>query len=74
MVVIKEHLWDFVGQHAFHTAPMDIQAELELTSFLNVLFDGMICSFAEAYEQFRSEMIKAQPHPGGVGEDFEPGQ
>jgi hypothetical protein len=55
VVVIKEHLWDFVGQHAFNAAPMDLQAELELTRFVNVFFDGMICYVAEGYEQYRSE-------------------
>ena len=63
VVVIKEHLWDFVGQHAFHSAPMDLQADLELTRFVNVFFDGMICYFAEGYEQFRSEMVETQ-HAG----------
>jgi hypothetical protein len=62
--VIKEQLWDFVGQHAFHTAPMDLQAELELTRFVNVFFDGMICYFAEGYEQFRSEKVEPQVHAG----------
>ncbi len=60
VVVIKEHLWDFVGQHAFHAAPMDLHAELELTRFVNVFFDGMICYFAEGYEQYRSEMVELQ--------------
>jgi len=62
VVVIKEHLWDFVGQYAFHAAPMDLHAELELTRFVNVFFDGMICYFAEGYEQYRSEMVEAQLH------------
>jgi len=66
VVVIKDHLWDFVGKHAFHTAPMDLQAELELTRFVNVFFDGMICYFAEGYEQFRSEMVEPQPRAGEV--------
>jgi hypothetical protein len=64
VVVIKEHIWDFVGQHAFHSAPMDLQAELELTRFVNVFFDCMICYFAEGYEQFRSEMLEPQLHAG----------
>lgn len=64
VVVIKEHLWDFVGQHAFHTAPMDLHAELELARFVNVFFDGMICYFAEGYEQFRREMVEPQLHAG----------
>jgi hypothetical protein len=62
VVVIKEHLWDFMGQHAFHTAAIDLQAELELTRFVNVFFDGMICYFAEGYEEFRSEMVEPQLH------------
>jgi hypothetical protein len=64
VVVIKEHLWDFVGQYAFHAAPMDLHAELELTRFVNVFFDGMICYFAEGYEQYRSEMVEPQLHGG----------
>jgi hypothetical protein len=43
---------------------MDLQAELELTRFVNVFFDGMICYFAEGYEQFRSEMVEPQLHAG----------
>lgn len=62
VIVIKEHLWDFVGQYAFHAAPIDLQAELELTRVVNVFFDGMICYFAEGYEQFRSERIEPQLH------------
>jgi len=56
VVVIKEHLWDFVDQHAFHSAPTDLHAELELERFVNVFFDGMICYFVEGYEQFRDSM------------------
>jgi hypothetical protein len=59
VVVIKEHLWDFVGQNAFHAAAMDLQAELEITRFLNVFFDGLTCCFAEGYEQFRTEMAES---------------
>jgi len=64
VVVIKEHLGDFVGRHAFHTAPIDIQAELELTRFVNVFFDAMICYLAEGYEEFRSEMVQPQLRAG----------
>ncbi len=64
VVVIKEHLWDFVGQYAFHAAPMDLHAELELTRFVNVFFDGIICYFAEGYEQYRSEMVEPRLHGG----------
>jgi hypothetical protein len=42
VVVIKEQLWDFVGQHSFHTTPIDLQAELALTRFVNVFFDSII--------------------------------
>jgi hypothetical protein len=62
VVVIKEHIWDFVGRHAFPTAPMDLQAELELTRFVNVFFDGMICHLAEGYEQFQSERVESRLH------------
>jgi hypothetical protein len=64
---IKEHLWDFVGQHAFHAAPMDLYAELELTRCVNVFFDGIICYIAEGYEHFRSEMIGSQLPAGQSG-------
>jgi hypothetical protein len=60
VVVIKEHLWDLVGQHAFHTAPTDPQPELELPRFVNLFLDGMIGYFVEGYEQFRSEMVEPQ--------------
>jgi hypothetical protein len=66
VVVIKDHLWDFIGQHTFYTTPTDLQAELELTRFLNVFFDGMICYFAEGYEQFQREMVEVQLHTGEV--------
>ena len=60
----KEQLWDFVGQHSFHTTPIDLQAELALTRFVNVFFDSIICYFAEGYEEFRSEMDEPQLHAG----------
>jgi hypothetical protein len=59
VIAIKDHLWDFMGQHAFPSAAMDFQAELELARFMDVFFDGMICYFVEGYEQFRSERSEA---------------
>lgn len=64
LVVIKEHIWHFVGQHAFHSAPTDLQAELELTRFVDVFFDGMICCFAEGYEQFQNGVAEPQLNTG----------
>lgn len=53
IVLIKEHLWDFVGQRAFHTSPVEIHAEMELMRLLDLFFDGMIYHVAEGYEQLR---------------------
>lgn len=66
VVVIKEHLWNFVDQHAFHTAPTDLHAELEIERFVNVFFDGVICYLAEGYEQFRTDMTSPRPHSGNT--------
>lgn len=57
IVLIKEHLWDFVGQRAFHTTPVEIHAEMELMRLLDLFFDGMIYHVAEGYEE-----VRGKPH------------
>ncbi len=55
-VLIKEHLWEFVGRQAFHTTSVEIHAEHELMRLLDLFFDCTICHVAEGYEQARSNM------------------
>ena len=55
IVLMKEHLWDFVGQQAFHTTPVEIHAELELMRLLDLFFDCAICHVTEGYEQVRCD-------------------
>lgn len=64
IVLIKEHLWDFVQQQALHTTSVEIHAELELIRLLDLFFDGTICHVAEGYEQVRSEMRGAEQPSG----------
>jgi hypothetical protein len=56
IVLIKEHLWEFVGQRAFHTTPVEIHAEMELMRLLDLFFDGIIYHVAEGYEQVRGKI------------------
>lgn len=58
IVLIKEHLWNFVERQTFHTSPVEIHAEFELLRLLDLFFDRMICYVAEGYEQARNEMRK----------------
>lgn len=51
IILIKEHLWNFVSKQVFHTTPVEIHAELELMRLLDLFFDGMIFHVAEGYEQ-----------------------
>lgn len=55
IVLIKEHLWDFVSKQVFHTTPIEIHAELELIRLLDLFFDGMMFHVAEGYEQVRGK-------------------
>ena len=64
IVLVKEHLWDFVQQQALHTTSVEIHAELELIRLLDLFFDGAICHVAEGYEQVRSEMRGSEPRSG----------
>ena len=56
IVLIKEHLWDFVGRQTFHTTSVEIHAEFELMRLMDLFFDRAICYVAEGYEQARSEL------------------
>lgn len=61
IVLIKEHLWSFVGQRAFHTTPVEIHAEMELMRLLDSFFDGMIYHVAEGYEEVRGQAHVSSP-------------
>jgi hypothetical protein len=67
IVLIKEHVWEFVGQRALYTTPVEIHAEMELMRLLDLFFDGMIYHAAEGYEQVRSKASyssgEAELHP-----------
>lgn len=76
IVLIKEHLWEFVGQRAFHTTPVEIHAEMELMRLLDLFFDGMIYHVAEGYEQVRGKggYSSGEPEPPAVQRWFRSGR
>jgi hypothetical protein len=64
IVLMKEHLWQFVERRALHTTFVEIHAELELIRLLDVFFDNTICHVAEGYERARTE-LRGPDQPSG---------
>ena len=67
IVVVKEHLWDFVEQHAFYRGPSDLHAELELMRYINLFFDSMLCYVTDGYEQYQRTVPKPAEPRGKTG-------
>ncbi len=63
IVLVKRHPWEFAGQQAFHSSPMEIHAELDLLRFIDLFFDSVICYIAEGYEKAANELGKLPPSP-----------
>lgn len=67
IVLMKEHLWDFVEQQALHTTPVEIHGELELMRLLDLFFDCVICHVSEGYDEARSKMASAHVDASAAG-------
>ncbi len=62
MVLIKEHVWEFVGRQALHNSPVEIFGEFELLRFLDLFFDSALCCVTEGYVQVQHEAARLN-HP-----------
>ena len=58
IVLVKEHLWDFVQREGPTRGPVEIYGEMELLRLLDQFFDRGLCFATEGYEQY------AQLHNG----------
>ncbi len=50
MVLMKEHIWDFVQRQGFLGGPLEIYGAMELLRTLDQFFERAICYGAEGYE------------------------
>lgn len=50
IVLMKEHIWDFVQREGFLRGPLEIYGAMELQRLLDQFFDHAICYCAEGYE------------------------
>jgi hypothetical protein len=50
IVLMKEHLWEFLQRQGFLKSPMEIYGELELLRLLDQFFDRALCFAVEGYE------------------------
>src|ERR1700733_4324058 len=50
MVLMKEHIWDFVQRQGFLGGPLEIYGAMELLRMLDQFFERAICYGAEGYE------------------------
>jgi hypothetical protein len=62
IVLTKEHIWDFLQQHAFLTNPIEIYGEMELLRLLDQFFDRAMCYAAEGYERQEEQLVEAAVH------------
>jgi hypothetical protein len=58
MVLVKEHLWEFLQREGSIRGPVEIYGEMELLHLLDQFFDRGLCFATEGYEQY------AQSHNG----------
>jgi hypothetical protein len=59
IVLIKEHLWEFLQRQGSTHGPVELYGEMELLRLLDQFFDRGLCYATEGYEQY------AQLHNGG---------
>jgi len=58
IVLVKEHLWEFLQRQGSMHGPVEIYGEMELLCLLDQFFDRGLCFATEGYEQY------AQLHNG----------
>src|SRR6202167_785393 len=52
IVLIKEHLWEFLQRQGSMHGPVEIYGEMELLHLLDQFFDRGLCFATEGYEQY----------------------
>lgn len=52
IVLVKEHLWEFLQRQGSTHGPVEIYGEMELLRLLDQFFDRALCFATEGYEQY----------------------
>lgn len=52
IVLVKEHLWEFLQRQGSTHGPVEIYGEMELLRLLDQFFDRGLCFATEGYEQY----------------------
>ena len=52
IVLVKEHLWEFLQRQDSTHGPVEIYGEMELLRLLDQFFDRALCFATEGYEQY----------------------
>src|SRR6202050_1347470 len=52
IVLVKEHLWEFLQRQVSMHGPVEIYGEMELLRLLDQFFDRGLCFATEGYEQY----------------------
>lgn len=52
IVLVKEHLWEFLQREGSTHGPIEIYGEMELLRLLDQFFDRGLCFATEGYEQY----------------------
>jgi hypothetical protein len=52
IVLVKEHLWEFLQRQGSMQGPLEIYGEMELLRLLDQFFDRGLCFATEGYEQY----------------------
>jgi hypothetical protein len=55
MVIVKQHLREFLQREVFMRGPVEIYGELELVQLLDQFFDRALCFAAEGFEEYRRQ-------------------
>jgi len=65
IVLMKEHIWDFLQREGFLRGPLEIYGAMELQRLLDRFFDHAICYCAEGYESGKREAAEkgSSKHP-----------
>jgi len=64
IVLMKEHIWDFLQREGFLGGPIEIYGAMELQRLLDQFFDRAICYSAEGYEEAKlhATMVSTARH------------